>query len=280
MFWLIFIFLISASLTSYLFENIFNKDKSNSNSIFNTSDNMSNRFEEKQIVLGYCPTMGELAKEIELKNEFVKIKPYESSAKGLKDLNNEMIDAVLVGRVAENSEIKNEVFEKRLREGFTLIGSEKRMINVDEIKNENIHTFENESIVIEYLEDYDSSVLKKVVFYNSFEEAVNARINGIVFISWNDFRDDYSLVIPVDEKGNKIERFRIPIIYSFDESIIEELKVQDMKVGVISYNRPIGSRIYGYLLAKVFAFAKRFQVMDSFSNVLVCSFSRFQKNDE
>jgi len=186
---------------------------------------MSNRFEEKQIVLGYCPTMGELAKEIELKNEFVKIKPYESSAKGLKDLNNEMIDAVLVGRVAENSEIKNEVFEKRLREGFTLIGSEKRMINVDEIKNENIHTFENESIVIEYLEDYDSSVLKKVVFYNSFEEAVNARINGIVFISWNDFRDDYSLVIPVDEKGNKIERFRIPIIYSFDESIIEELKV-------------------------------------------------------
>ncbi|HOI18612.1 MAG TPA: hypothetical protein PLX15_02000 [Candidatus Woesearchaeota archaeon] len=48
-----------------------------------------------------------------------------------------------------------------------------------------------------------------------------------------------------------------------------------MKVGVISYNRPIGSRIYGYLLAKVFAFAKRFQVMDSFSNVLVCSFSRF-----
>ncbi|HOI18613.1 MAG TPA: hypothetical protein PLX15_02005 [Candidatus Woesearchaeota archaeon] len=225
MFWLIFIFLISASLTSYLFENIFNKDKSNSNSIFNTSDNMSNRFEEKQIVLGYCPTMGELAKEIELKNEFVKIKPYESSAKGLKDLNNEMIDAVLVGRVAENSEIKNEVFEKRLREGFTLIGSEKRMINVDEIKNENIHTFENESIVIEYLEDYDSSVLKKVVFYNSFEEAVNARINGIVFISWNDFRDDYSLVIPVDEKGNKIERFRIPIIYSFDESIIEELKV-------------------------------------------------------
>lgn len=225
MFWLIFIFLISASLTSYLFENIFNKDKSNSNSIFNTSDNMSNRFEEKQIVLGYCPTMGELAKEIELKNEFVKIKPYESSAKGLKDLNNEMIDAVLVGRVAENSEIKKEVFEKRLREGFTLIGSEKRMINVDEIKNENIHTFENESIVIEYLEDYDSSVLKKVVFYNSFEEAVNARINGIVFISWNDFRDDYSLVIPVDEKGNKIERFRIPIIYSFDESIIEELKV-------------------------------------------------------
>jgi len=225
MFWLIFIFLISASLTSYLFENIFNKDKSNSNSIFNTSDNMSNRFEEKQIVLGYCPTMGELAKEIELKNEFVKIKPYESSAKGLKDLNNEMIDAVLVGRVAENSEIKNEVFEKRLREGFTLIGSEKRMINVDEIKNENIHTFENESVVIEYLEDYDSSVLKKVVFYNSFEEAVNARINGIVFISWNDFRDDYSLVIPVDEKGNKIERFRIPIIYSFDESIIEELKV-------------------------------------------------------
>ncbi len=175
--------------------------------------------EKQSVRLGYCPTMSGIAEEIGAKNSHVSLVPYDFTVQALQSLNNEEVDVVLVGRLAEENEI-GETFERQLRDGLTLIGREKRLISIDEMQRSRIHTYVSKKQAQEYIPNTDN-----IIFHDSFESAIKDGINDVVLIQWSDFSDDLELVIPVDNNMNKIEKFRIPVLYSYDDANIKNLEV-------------------------------------------------------
>ncbi len=174
---------------------------------------------KERVTVGYCPTMADLAKETASKNSHVSLQAFDYTAQALNELNKGSVDLVLVGRLAENDELDN-AFEKRLRQGLTLAGREKRLIHVSRLKNNRIHTSVDEQLAREYLQDTEN-----ILFYDSVESAIREGINEIVLIDWRDYAGGLALVIPVDDAGNKIEKFRIPVIYSYNQEKIQDLEV-------------------------------------------------------
>ena len=171
---------------------------------------------EKEITLGYCPTMSERARKIKSENDAVVLKGFGSTAQAFSSLNVGTVDAVLVGRLFEDGELENP-FEMRLRGGFTLAGRNKRLIRAEELKAMPIHTAAGKSIAEEYLPDSEN-----IIFHDSLSSAIEEGIDDAVLISWDDFPESgLSLVIPIDSQMNKIEKFRIPVIYSYSEEIIQ-----------------------------------------------------------
>jgi hypothetical protein len=178
--------------------------------------------EEKEIekrVLGYCPTMQEIAQEIQAKNEFISIKALGSTAEAFMNLNSKNVDMVLVGRVANKNEL-GEVSEKRIREGLTLVGKNKRFLSIQELEESRVHTAIDEKQVLEYL-----SEKVEVVYYSSTQEAIEKGIGEIVLIDWKDYDEKVSLVIPVNEYMQKIEKFRLPVLYTYDEDLLEIIHI-------------------------------------------------------
>ncbi len=167
--------------------------------------------------LGYCPTMSDLAEEIASKNSHISLQPFDYTADALQALNEGDVDMVLVGRLAEKNELDN-AFEERLRQGLTLVGREKRLIHISQLKDRRIHTAVDEKLANEYLPNPEN-----IIFHESAESAIREGMDDVVLIDWDDYADSLGLVIPVDDKGNKIERFRIPVIYSYDREYTENL---------------------------------------------------------
>ncbi|MFP4423951.1 MAG: hypothetical protein ACLFP2_01840 [Candidatus Woesearchaeota archaeon] len=188
-----------------------NKDTT-SDAYINGSEQVKN-----EITLGYCPTMAELAEDM-AENNNVSLKPFGSTSQALQALNNGQVDVILVGRLAGGHEV-GAVHEKRLKEGLTLVGKEKRFIHADELLQSTVHTAEEKEIVKTYLPDNED-----VVFHESTENAINEGIDEIVLINWTDFSDEFGLVIPADSTGQKIEKFRIPVLYSYRTEYIERLR--------------------------------------------------------
>ncbi len=60
---------------------------------------------------------------------------------------------------------------------------------------------------------------QNIHFHNSTQDAIAEGIDSAVLISWNEYGEGLGLVIPVDE-GGKIEKYRLPILYSFDKQTI------------------------------------------------------------
>jgi hypothetical protein len=179
----------------------------------NINNNENNEINDKineTFILGFCPTMEEYAQEISLKNDNIEIKKYLSTIDVLNDLNKNKIDIALVGRVAKQNELKIEYNELRLRNGFTLVSSKKKMIYYNQLGELKIHTYIDKQKVDDFLgEDYD------VVFYDNIEQLNSVNFQEVFLIDWKDYNDNYELLIPVDENNKKIEKFRIPVLYSY-----------------------------------------------------------------
>ncbi len=169
------------------------------------------------IRLGYCPTMSDLAKEIASKNIHVSLQSFGYTSEALQALNKGDVDMVLVGRLADRNEV-NDPFEKRLKQGLTLVGREKRLISISQLQNSRIHTAVDEDLANVYISNKEN-----IIFHESTGSAIKEGIDEIVLIDWNDYTDGLGLVIPVDDAGNKIEKFRIPVAYSNTERHIENL---------------------------------------------------------
>ncbi len=174
---------------------------------------------EEPITLGYCPTMSGIAKEIASKNNNVSLKAYEFTSQALQSLNNGEINVVLVGRLAKENEIED-AFKKTLREGLTLVGKEKRAISLAELHHNRIHTYVSEELARKYVPE-----TTEIIFHDSKELAIKEGINELILIQWSDFQENLELVIPLDEKQNKIEKFRIPVLYSYNIEHIKKLQV-------------------------------------------------------
>ncbi|MFO7710455.1 MAG: hypothetical protein R6V53_01695 [Candidatus Woesearchaeota archaeon] len=161
----------------------------------------------KDIVLGYCPTMANIAGDIAENNSHVSLKGYASTSSAISALNAGEVDVILVGRIAKSYE--TDAYEKRLRDGLTLVGNEKRFISMEELAGSTVHTAASE--VRQYLPEETN-----VVYHDSVDAAIDAGLDELVLISWEDYADEMELVIPVQGRS-KIPEFRIPVLYSHDE---------------------------------------------------------------
>ena len=170
--------------------------------IFNLGT-ITGAFFSEDIRLGYCPTMEPWAREYANNNNVVLIRK-GSTAEALNDLKNNRLDMALVGRLATTFE-RGSANETILRDGYTLVSNQRKI--VQELSLLTVHTAVDKTIAQEMLP------LSKIIFYETTEEAIKFGLNENVLINWNDFNDNYQLVVVMD--GNqKVEKFRIPVLYS------------------------------------------------------------------
>lgn len=163
---------------------------------------------KKKLLLGYCPTMEQEANNIASNNENIQLVKSQSTKNVLNDLNQKKIDIGLVGRIAKSDELNYKYNELKLKTGFTLINSNKNVIEYSKIDNLKIHTYLDKEKVKNFLGNIDN-----VIFYEKLED-INPEF--ISLIDWDDWKDNNELLIPIDENYNKIVKFRIPVLYSLE----------------------------------------------------------------
>lgn len=187
--------------TDYNFSNVSNKTGTDS---INSSDYLSNPTCAK-IILGYCPTMQNIAKGLEQKNPNIALKAYGSTAEAISALKVGDVNSILVGRVVKKDEL-SDAKSYFLSNGSTLIYSQKLMIPENDLELLTIHT---------YLPKERAAPLfspnQNIVFHPSLQSALES--GEVALIDWADYSDEYELVIPYND-GGKVERFRIPALYS------------------------------------------------------------------
>ncbi len=173
-----------------------------------------NTKENETLRLGYCPTMEKYANSIDSQNKNVDLLKFGDASTVMSKLNSKQIDVALIGRKAREDELGSN-HERLLKPGFTLVSPSKYFIGYSELRNLEIITYEHKGITeifpelnLEFIQD------KADVFQGS----------NIVLISWEDYEDFMGLVIPLNEDGTKVEKFRAPIIYSGDGNLIETIK--------------------------------------------------------
>ena len=162
---------------------------------------------QETLSLGYCPTLKNLALEIQSKNGFLKLEEFGDAARALSSLKAGKIDFALVGRPAKENEIENGK-KLILGNGFTLIAKEKKFISPEELESFPIHTALTKEKAGEFAPE-----AKNITFHKSLEEAISNGMQTAVLIDWKDYQDTFGLAIPVNENG-KIEKFRLPVVYS------------------------------------------------------------------
>ena len=165
--------------------------------------------------IGYCPTM-----EKDLK-KYIKNKNFESINLGsarqvLYSLDNNEIDIGVIGRQAKRIEFEGVL--KRIGTGYALITAMKSMVSNKALDMLEIHTSVSKEII-----EQKYPYLKNIIYHDSFKEALAK--GEIQLISWDDWNDDFELLIPVDDFNNKNPDFRVPHFYSKKEVFLDELEL-------------------------------------------------------
>ncbi len=160
--------------------------------------------EKEQLKIGYCKTFERYARSLAEENN-LNLVELGSSFEVLSSLANDKIDYAVIGRRAYKHEINEQTLEIPLKEfGWTLVSSEKDFFEYSDIESLEIHTYLNEDEVSNFF-----PAKPKLHYHENIDEAFE---NGITLIHWEDFRDEFELVVPL-ESNNKIEKFRVPILY-------------------------------------------------------------------
>lgn len=173
-------------------------------------------FPDKQIKIGFCPTMQNYAEKISSSNENIEPVLFTSAAEALNSLEAGFIDAAIIGRIAKDHEIGLDTRELRIREGHTLISNQKQIIHYSELEKVNIHTAIPKEITVDIFPNQAN-----IYYYSTTHEAIEKGINEAVLINWDDYMNEFELFIPVYDDGRKLESFRSPVIYhKLDETYI------------------------------------------------------------
>ncbi len=160
-----------------------------------------------KLKMGCCPTMLKSAKEIATKNDF-PLEDYGSAANVLHLLRAGVIDIGVIGRKAKAQEFTGYV--KQLAKGYTLISIRKEMLAKEDLPDLKVQTTLLKEIVQKDFPD-----LRNVVYH---EELPKQLVEGDVWlIDWDDWKDDYNLLIPVNENYTKDNRFRVPFLYARED---------------------------------------------------------------
>ena len=174
-----------------------------------TDEEVKGEVEETSLTLGYCKTFQRYALALAQENN-LEVVNFGSSFEVLSKLMQGKIDYAVIGRRAYSFEIDDSILETPLKEyGWTLVSSEKNFFQYPEIVNYEIHTYLNEEEVREFF-DYKP----KLFFHENIESSIE---NEISLIHWDDFKDEFELVIPVSG-DNKVEKFRNPMLYKHESA--------------------------------------------------------------
>ena len=168
----------------------------------------------QSIRIGYCPTMQSYAENLIRQNVNTELISFRSADEVLRGMKNNLIDIALIGRKAKSEEIGG-VAEKRIESpAYTLIAPEKQMIDYRGLGNFEIKTCLDENATLEKFPE-----LNPVFGDCRFADG------GIWLISWDEFTDEMDLLIPVDENGNKIAKYRTPFLYG-EEALLGKLTIR------------------------------------------------------
>jgi hypothetical protein len=183
----------------------------------NDSEGVSEDIGREPLILGFCPTMGHVAREIEGLDSGVSLRLYGATSTSITALKNGAVDAILVGRTVKQSELA-EPLELRLRKGHTLVGQNKRFVWLQDLRDMRVHTAADKNTVNSYLPD-----ARNVIYYASTTQALSQGLGDSVLLSWDEYSDDMELVIPVYANMDKVEQFRLPVIYCLEQKHIQRL---------------------------------------------------------
>ncbi len=176
----------------------------------------------KNFKLGYCPTMEGIARELANKNrnENISFVPLGSAAEALYYLKADQIKGALIGRIAKKTEITPDTKRVNLqKDGYTIISWRKGFIDRSGLPDLPVVTYIPESVAKDIIPE-----VKQIRFVKSNEEMIRHMEDHAGLIPWSDYKDDYELLIPMED-GGKMIRFRLPVIYfkRGNEEIIHHL---------------------------------------------------------
>ena len=173
------------------------------------TEDVKGEMEGKKLILGYCKTFERYAIELAEQNDLDLVK-LGSSFDVLSNLKSGNIDYAVIGRRAYTPEINEKTLEIPLKEyGWTLVSSEKDFFEYSEIENLEIHTYLKQEEVQDFF-SYEPSI----VYHDDIDSAFE---NGITLIHWEDFQDDFQLIVPLQGDA-KVEKFRNPMLYMWEDT--------------------------------------------------------------
>lgn len=161
--------------------------------------------QDQEVKVAFCPTMRPFIQNINFK-ENVKFYDAGSAANALYYLMTGEVDAVLIGRAANKQELNAQIKEKRLQQGYTLVFNRKMGVDNSQLSQFPVHTYLAPSVAERILPD------NKITYHASLDECLKNGLAEPVLIDWNDYRDEFELLIPMDSNG-KISVFRAPVLY-------------------------------------------------------------------
>ena len=160
-----------------------------------------------KIKIAYCPTMKKYANTINSKITDIDFIGANSAAQVLAMLRESIVNIVLIGRTAKSFEINDNIDFLRLKNGYTLIYKEKTGIYYSDLKQVDLNTY----ISREKIKDI-VHLFKKINFFTNFDNCLKNGLDTPILIDWQDFKDQFELLIPMDENG-KVAYFRAPVLY-------------------------------------------------------------------
>ena len=167
--------------------------------------------------MSFCPTMAPYAEMIAKGVEGIEPYPSSSAAMVLNMLSRGMIDMALIGREAYSDEVNSNIGKKRLKDGYTLIYTEKVAIPEEKLGEIPIKTYLPKEVAEKILPEP-----KNIVYCQTLEGCVNPDNDLPVLIDWKDFKDEFELLIPINKEGGKTPVFRAPVIY-YRKNISKEI---------------------------------------------------------
>lgn len=158
--------------------------------------------------LGACRTMIRHYLPDSADSRDYEVIPFKSTMNVMAALQAGEIDIGFVGRPARESEGGGELSGFPLRSGWTLVGRERGWLDESALEQKIVHTTADSLTLSRYL-----PLGVTVRPHDSVSEALDScGPNDVVFLSWDDYRETYPLVIASNDDG-KIPRFRRPTLY-------------------------------------------------------------------
>lgn len=166
-----------------------------------------------EIQIGYCPTMQAFMNDLAERHPEVRIVEFPNSSAALEALRSGSVHAVVIGRIAWEGEIADDVRLVRVEDGLTLIAAQQGVILYENLRLVPILTIEAASEVENLLPEGTT-----VRYFQNFDEMASELTGSVaVLLRWSQVVSGHNLLIPVDELGDKISSFRSPHLYYSDD---------------------------------------------------------------
>ncbi len=168
---------------------------------------MSEKENGKMNKVAFCPTMGVFMERLDDMSDIEQV-PVGSAGQALVLLRTGQVEGVIIGRYAKAMELPNNAKFVKLMGGRTLVYLQKMGVPVEALKDVDVLTY----LKPEEIADI-SGLFRHVEHLESLDDCLRYGLKIPVIIDWNDYRDDFELLIPVNERGDKVLDFRAPVLY-------------------------------------------------------------------